>query len=69
MIGQHQRDFLGKIENLSNWENIMGCSDIQDIQDTLPGNMAEPDKESNLYLEAHKCMRPDKSTACIERKQ
>jgi hypothetical protein len=34
----------------------MECFDIQDMHGTWPGHMAEPEKKSYLYLEAHKCM-------------
>jgi hypothetical protein len=48
--------------------HLLGCSDLQDIHDALPGNMAEPEKESYLYWETHKRMMA-KYVDCGHRKK
>jgi hypothetical protein len=56
MTGQHQnidadtpKRFSGKIREQGAY--VMGYSDIQDIRDALPGNMADPERGSYLYWE------------------
>jgi hypothetical protein len=36
--------------------HVMGCSETQDMQHAMLGNMADPKRESYLYWEAHECM-------------
>jgi hypothetical protein len=49
--------------------HLQRCTELQNIRDALPKNMAEPEKASYLYWETRKRMWPNRSIVGIGRRR